>query len=73
MYVTSMTDKAKMKDLFHKAMEIWLPELPDIQLTQFYHSIPMNTEHWTGWPTRGQPLRQRRLLAPDLATSPQAN
>ncbi|HLZ30644.1 MAG TPA: ABC transporter substrate-binding protein [Chloroflexota bacterium] len=55
MYLTAMTDKAKLTDLFHKAMEIWLPELPDIQLTQFYHNIGMNTEHWTGWPSDDNP------------------
>ena len=36
-------------------MEIWLPELPDIQLTQFYHNIGFNTEHWTGWPSDDNP------------------
>jgi len=55
MYLSSMTDKAKLKDIFHRAMEIWLPELPDIQLTQFYHNIGFNTEHWTGWPSDDNP------------------
>ena len=32
-------------------MEIWLPELPDVQLLSWYHRIPMNREFWTGWPT----------------------
>ena len=32
MYLTPTDDTAKLKDLFHKAMEIWLPELPNIQL-----------------------------------------
>ena len=50
-YLTSMKDKDKLKELFHKAMEIWLPELPDIQLNQFYHNIAFNTDRWTGWPT----------------------
>jgi hypothetical protein len=27
--------------LFRQAMEIWLPELPDIQLVQNFHRIPM--------------------------------
>ena len=34
-------------ELFRKAMEIWLPELPDIQLVQNFHRIPMNTTYWT--------------------------
>ena len=29
--------------------------LPDIQLTQFYHNIGFNTEHWTGWPSDDNP------------------
>jgi hypothetical protein len=32
-------------------MEIWLPGLPDIQLVQNYHRIPLNTTHWTNYPT----------------------
>ena len=32
-----------------------MPELPDIQLTQFYHNIGFNTEHWTGWPSDDNP------------------
>jgi len=32
-------------------MEIWLPELPDIQLVQNYHRIPWNTTYWKNWPT----------------------
>ena len=38
-------------DLFRKAMEIWIPELPDIPLTYNYHRIPMNTTYWKNWPT----------------------
>ena len=40
----------KMVELFRKAMEIWLPELPDIQLVQTVIAVPMNTTYWTGWP-----------------------
>jgi peptide/nickel transport system substrate-binding protein len=50
-YLTAMTDKPKLLDLFHKAMEIWLPQLPDIQLNQFYHNIAFSTANWTGWPS----------------------
>ena len=42
-------------ELYHKAMEIWLPEMPDIVLTESYHRIPMNTTYWTGWPTKDNP------------------
>ena len=54
-YVTPMDDKAKLTALLRQAMEIWLPELPDIQLTQLHHRIPMNTTYWTNWPTAQNP------------------
>jgi peptide/nickel transport system substrate-binding protein len=50
-YVTDPENVAQLKDLFRAAMEIWLPDLPDIQLVQNYHRIPMNTTRWTNWPT----------------------
>jgi peptide/nickel transport system substrate-binding protein len=50
-YVTDPENVAKLKELFHAAMEIWLPDLPDIQLVQNYHRIPLNTTNWTNWPT----------------------
>ena len=65
-YVTPPEDKAKLMELCQQAMEIWLPELPDIQLDECYHRIPMNTTYWTELADRGEPVRQRRLLAPDL-------
>jgi peptide/nickel transport system substrate-binding protein len=55
MYVTDPADLPKMKTLFHQAMEIWLPDLPDIQLVQNFHRIPMNTTYWTNWPTAENP------------------
>jgi len=42
-------DDPKTMELFRSAMEIWLKELPDVMLLQFYHRIPMNTTYWTGW------------------------
>jgi peptide/nickel transport system substrate-binding protein len=54
-FVTPMNDIPKLQQLFHQAMEIWLPELPDVQLTEFYHRIPMNTTYWTNWPTAENP------------------
>jgi peptide/nickel transport system substrate-binding protein len=50
-YITDPNDLAKLKQLFHAAMEIWLPDLPDIQLVQNYHRIPLNTTYWQNWPT----------------------
>lgn len=49
-YITPMTDYEKLENLFHDAMAIWLPELPDIPLTQLYHRIGYNETYWTNWP-----------------------
>jgi peptide/nickel transport system substrate-binding protein len=54
-FVTPPSDSAKMKELFLQAMEIWLPALPDVQLMQFYHRLPMNLTYWKGFPTRDDP------------------
>lgn len=50
-YITDPENVAKLKELFRAAMEIWLPELPDVQLVQNYHRIPLNTTRWKNWPT----------------------
>src|SRR2546426_674675 len=50
-FVTDMSNKARLTELFRKAMEIWIPELPDIPLVHNFHRIPMNTTYWTNWPT----------------------
>ena len=54
MGVTAPTDP-KNKELFLKGTEIWLRELPDAPLLQFYHRIPMNQTYWTNWPTAENP------------------
>lgn len=54
-FVTDPRDTEKLKGIFRKAMEIWLPDLPDIQLVQNIHRIPMNTTYWTNWPTAENP------------------
>ena len=54
-FVTPPDDTAKMKELWLKAMAIWLPELPDVQLMQFYHRLPMNLTYWKGYPTKDDP------------------
>jgi peptide/nickel transport system substrate-binding protein len=41
--------------LYHKAMEQWLPNLPDIQLVQTVINVPMNTTYWTNWPQGDKP------------------
>lgn len=55
MYVTSPENQTALTDQFHRAMEIWLPALPDIQIQEWYHRIPMNQTYWTGWPTAENP------------------
>ena len=55
MFRTAPTETAKMQELWLKAMEIWLPELPDVQLMQFYHRLPMNLTYWKGYPTKNNP------------------
>ena len=45
----------KLTSLFHSAMAIWLKELPDIPLVQFYHRNPVNTTYWTNWPDATNP------------------
>ena len=54
-YVTPMTDYAKLETLFHDAMAIWLPNLPDIPLTELYHRIGYNETYWSNWPTAENP------------------
>jgi len=51
MAVTPVDNQEALMDQWRRAMEIWLPELPDIQIQEWYHRIPMNTTYWQGWPT----------------------
>ena len=41
----------KIDDLFLKAYEIYMAELPIIPITQAKKIIPFDTTYWTGWPT----------------------
>ncbi|HNT74701.1 MAG TPA: ABC transporter substrate-binding protein [Anaerolineae bacterium] len=52
---TSPSDTAKMQELFNKAMEIWLRELPEVPLVQWFHRLAMNTTYWTEWPNQDNP------------------
>jgi peptide/nickel transport system substrate-binding protein len=45
----------KIQEQFRKAMEIWLRELPEVPLVQWFHRIPMNTTYWKNWPTKENP------------------
>jgi peptide/nickel transport system substrate-binding protein len=55
MSVTDPTDVAKLTEQWRRAMEIWLPDLPDIQLVQNFNRIAMNTTRWKNWPTEDNP------------------
>jgi len=42
-------------DLWHKAMEIWIPNLPSLPTVQWYQTCPVNTAYWKGWPDANMP------------------
>lgn len=50
----AVTD-SKLPTMFRDAMKIWIPELPDIGLVQWFHRIPTDTKYWTNWPTESNP------------------
>ncbi|CAN5813018.1 ABC transporter substrate-binding protein [soil metagenome] len=45
-------DDPKTLELFTKAMDIWVSEMPDIYVGQLIIRYPMNTTYWTNWPTQ---------------------
>jgi len=51
LYGISPTETDKVMDIWMKALALWLPNYPDIQISQGIHRLPMNTTNWTGWPT----------------------
>ena len=55
LYTISPTEMDKTVEIWKQGMELWLPEYPDIQLTQGIHRLPMNETYWTGWPTQDDP------------------
>lgn len=52
---TLAPEDPKALDLFRQAMQIWIKELPDVGLVQWFHRIPTNTTYWTGFPTEENP------------------
>jgi hypothetical protein len=65
MFITDPSDQPKMMALFNRAMEIWVPTLPDIQLVQNFHRIPMN-HVLEKLANQRKSLRQWRAMAPDF-------
>ncbi len=53
---TLPADDPKFMDLFHKAMEIWIKELPDIGICNLIHRNPRNNKYWTNWPSKENPF-----------------
>ena len=49
------SDAPEMADIYRRAMDIWLEELPSIPLVQWPHRIPHNETYWTNWPTESNP------------------
>jgi len=52
---TLSPEDSKLPGLFQQAMGIWIKNLPDIGLVQWFHRIPTNTTYWTGFPTEDNP------------------
>jgi peptide/nickel transport system substrate-binding protein len=48
-------DDPKTMDLFTQAMEIWIREMPDVFVGQLVIRYPMDTQNWTGWPSKEDP------------------
>ena len=49
------SDHPAMDELYRRAMDIWLAELPSIPIVQWPHRIPHNETYWTNWPTAENP------------------
>ena len=44
-------DETTVRELEKAAMDIWLRDLPDINLAQFYNRTGNNAYYWTNWPS----------------------
>jgi len=44
-------DEATVRELEYAAMDIWLRDLPDVNLAQFYNRTANNQTYWTNWPS----------------------
>ncbi len=42
-------------DLYRRAMDIWLAELPSIPILAWHQRVPCNRTYWKGWPTAENP------------------
>lgn len=55
LYGISPTETDKVMEIWKKCLAIWLPEYPDIQISQGLHRLPTNTTYWTNWPDAENP------------------
>lgn len=44
-------DEGMVRELERQAMDIWLRDLPDVNLVQFYNRTGNNGYYWTNWPS----------------------
>ncbi len=51
---TDPANTAAVMKIWHDAMSVWLPELPDVPVLEFYHRIVLNETNWTNWPLGGE-------------------
>ena len=55
LYGISPTEMDKVMEIWKKCLAIWMPEYPDIQISQGLHRLPTNTTYWTNWPDAENP------------------
>ncbi|MDP2950651.1 MAG: ABC transporter substrate-binding protein [Chloroflexota bacterium] len=48
-------DDPTYMSLVSQAMEIYLRDMPEINLLEEFHVLPFNTTYWTGWPSIDDP------------------
>ena len=49
--MATATDDAEIRELEREAMDIWLRDLPEVPLLQFYNRTGNNGHYWTNWPS----------------------
>jgi peptide/nickel transport system substrate-binding protein len=49
--LATAVDDAQVRELEHAAMDIWLRDLPEVPLLQFYNRTGNNGHYWTNWPS----------------------
>ena len=45
----------RLVELVKGALEIWMREVVEVPISEWYHRVPMNQTYWTGWPTEQNP------------------